>query len=200
MTKVKQSFLSNLLGRSTYDEFRCYARTITVIGACFLTIIYLLSFTFHWKFISILMNLFTGTSILFALFIASLIITLDIQVEVEKTERNSIFDAERPAKSTSYRFTIVWASVLIALGICAIYFSNKYRKYYSFECNTFFVDYQKGIYHFDYDNKCEIKENTSNLKKLKGYQIPQNYTLCTWCKDWADDVEYEYINNRFYRK
>lgn len=34
MAIVKRSFLSNLIGRNTYDELKGYARKIIAIGTC----------------------------------------------------------------------------------------------------------------------------------------------------------------------
>ena len=63
MAIVKQSFLSNIIGRKTYDEFKGYAKVIIAIGTCVLSIILLLSLFFHWSFINNLLSLVTGTSL-----------------------------------------------------------------------------------------------------------------------------------------
>ena len=67
--------------------------------------------------------------------------------------------------------------MLVALGISAIYFSNKYRKYYAFECDTFLVDHQAEIYHLDWDNDCEVAAEAGALEKMQGFQIDKSYTL-----------------------
>lgn len=200
MAIVKQSFLSNLVGRNTYDEFKGYAKIIIAIGTCVLSIIFLLSFFIHWGFIRGLLNLVTGTSLLFIVYIVALVFALDIEVDVDEPERGYWSEPEKKPKPTAYKLTVVWGVVLIALGVSAIYFSNKYRKHYAFECSTFLVDHQAGIYHLDWHNDCEVAAEASNLVKMKGYQIDNSYTLCDWCDEWAKDAEDEYGSNRYYRR
>lgn len=196
MAIVKQSFISNIVGRNTYDEFKGYAKIIIAIGTCILPIILLLSFFFHWGFISSLLNLVSGTSPLFIAYIAALVISLDIEVDVDEPERRYWSEPENMPKPTAYKLTIVWGVLLIALGIGAIYFSNKYRKHYDFECSIFLVDHQAGIYHLDWDNDCEVAAEAENLEIMQGYQIDKSYTLCEWCEEWAEDAEDEYYYRR----
>ena len=191
MAIVKQSFLSNIIGRKTYDEFKGYAKVIIAIGTCVLSIILLLSLFFHWSFINNLLSLVTGTSLLFIAYIAALVLVLDIEVDVDEPEKKP--------KPAAYKLTIVWGVVLVALGIGAIYFSNKYRKHFAFECDTFLVDHQAKIYHFDIDNGCEMATD-SNWERMQGYQIDESYTLCDWCEEWAEDAADEYESNKYYRR
>ena len=193
MAKVKQSFISNLLcdyvDRDDYDKFKGYAKKIIAIGTCVLTVILLLSFFFHSSFISSLLNLVTGTSVLFILYIATIVIALDIEVEVDVPERSDWHQTKIKPKSIAYRLTFVWGTLLIAFGIAAIYFSNQYRKHYAFECDTFLVDHQRGIYHLDWDNDCEEAAESEDLIKMKGYEIDKSYIFCDWCKDFVEDAE-----------
>lgn len=192
MAIIKQSFLSNIIGRNTYNEFKGYAKVIMAIGTCILAIVLLLSLFFHWSFISSLLSLVTGTSLLFIAYIAALVLVLDIEVDVDEPEKKP--------KPAAYKLTIVWGVVLVALGISAIYFSDKYLKRYAFECDTFLVDHQARIYHLDWDNDCKVATESGNLETMQGYQIDKSYTLCKWCEDWAEDAEYEYESNRPFRR
>ena len=200
MAIVKQSFLSNIIGRNTYDEFKCYAKVIIAIGTCVLSIVLLLSLFFHWSFISSLLSLVTGTSLLFIAYVAALVLVLDIEVDVDEPEKCYWSEPEKKPKPAAYKLTIVWGVVLVALGISAIYFSNKYRKHYAFECDTFLVDHQAGIYHLDWDNDSEVAAESGNLETMQGYQIDKSYTLCEWCEEWAEDAEDEYESNRYFRR
>ena len=193
MAIVKQSFLSNIIGRNTYDEFKIYAKLIIAIGTCVLAVILLFSFFFHWKFISSLLDMVTGTSLLFVAYVAAFILVLDIEVDVDESR-------ETENKPQAYKLTIVWGAVLIIVGISAIYFSNKYRKHYAFECSTFLVDHQARIYHLDWDNDCEIASETGKLEKMKGYQIDKSYNLCKWCEEWAEEAESQYESDRYFRR
>ncbi len=71
---------------------------------------------------------------------------------------------------------------------------------YAFECSTFLVDHEKGVYHLDCNNDCEVASEASDLEKMKGYQIDESYVFCDWCKEWAENAEYEYNSNRYFRK
>lgn len=194
MAIVKQSFLSNIIGRKTYDEYKSYAMIVLVIGTCVIAVVLLLSFFFHWGIIRSLLNGLTGTSLLFIAYVAAIVLALDIEVEIDEPEMN------KKPKPFSYKLTIVWGVLLIALGIGVVYFSNKYRKHYAFECNTFLVDHQAGIYHLDWNNDCEIAAETEDLVKMQGYQIDKSYTLCEWCEEWAEDAEDEFESSRYFRR
>lgn len=87
------------------------------------------------------------------------------------------------------------------LGAFAIYSSNRNRKHYAFECSTFLVDKQAEIYHYNYRNHCEIAAEAVELNVMKGFEVEEeSYTLCHWCKEWADDAKDTYEVERFYRK
>ena len=185
MDNMKHSFLSDIIG--DFYAFKGIALFIFVIGTCAISVVLLLSLCFHWWFISDLLYLTTGTSIFFIIYIIAGVLALDVEVEGEN----------KPM--TTYGLTIIWCIVLVVLGICAIYFSNKYRKQYAFECRTFVVDNDRGIYHLDWDNDCEVAAEACNLVKLKGYQIDKSYRLCEWCEEWADEAEEEYESIRYSR-
>lgn len=199
MPKVKQSFISNLLGKDRYELCKEY-KIVIAIGTCVLAIILLLTNFFHWGFLCGLLNIVTGTSLLFIAYIAILIVVLDIRVDVDEPERCYWSEPQKHPKPIQYKLTIVWAVILIVLGVGAIYFSNDYRKQYSFECNTYLVDHQEKIYHLDWDIDCEVAAESYNLVKMKGYEIDKSYKLCDWCECWAEDVEAEYEASKYFRR
>lgn len=191
MAVVKQSFLSNLIGKNTYEELNGYARIIILVGTCLLLLFGGLSVFFHADIINWILKLITGTSLLFIAYIGALILVLDIQVNVDEPERISWeapLDVPKPMK---YKLTIFWGLLLVISGIIAIYFTNKYRKQYAFECESFLVDTSNGIYHLDYTD-CEIAEESNNLEEKKGYEIGDTYHFCEWCKEWLEDIEDNY--------
>ena len=197
MAIVKQSFISNLIGKDNYDAFKRSAKIIIAIGTCVLAILFLLTYFFHWEFLSSLLNLVTGTSLLFIAYVAALILVLDIEVDVEEPERYYWSESEKLPPPITYKLTIVWGVILIILGIGAIYFSNDYRKQYSFECATYLVDHQAKIYHWDLDVDCEVAAEARHLEEMRGYEIDKSYTLCDWCECWAEEAEAEYESTRF---
>lgn len=197
MGNTKKSFLSNLLGQDNYRGYKVYAKRIVVIGTCILGILLLLSSLLHLKIISELLSLCTGTSIVFIAYIAALILFLDVEVDLDQNED----EPEASPKQFAYKLTIIWGLVLIIIGFSAIYFSNKYRKHYAFECRTFLVEKQTRTYHLDYNNHCEIAAKCNDLVEMKGYEIEDaNYTFCVWCRDWADDIEMGYQADKYTRR
>ena len=205
MAIVKQSFISNIVGRidnCAYEQFKGYTKIIIIVGTCILSIVLLLSFFFHHWIISSLLNRVTSTSFFFIIYVAAIIVKLDIRVDVDEPEKYywSMSIPEKKPKPTAYKFTVVWGVLLIILGLGAIYFSNEYRRQYAFDCDTFFVDHQAGIYHLDWDNDCEVLSETDKIEKMQGYQIDKSYTLCKWCEEWAEVAEDEYGTNRYFRR
>lgn len=196
MVNTKKSFLSNILGKDSYLRYKADAKKIVVIGTCILGILFLLSSLLHLKIISELLNLCTGTSIFFIVYIAALILFLDVEVDLGQNEDES----EAPQKQFAYKLTIVWGLVLTIIGFSTIYFSNIYRKHYAFECCTFLVDKQTKTYHIDYNNHCEIAAECNDLVEMKGYEIEDaNYTFCVWCQDWENDIEMDYQDKYTHR-
>ena len=187
----KQSFISNLFGQNTYADFKNVALLVFLIGTGILIVLYALSYFFHSGIISYLLNLTNGLSLLFIGYIAATIILFDIEVDVEEPEKDILGKEKNEPKPLKYKLTIVWGVFLLILGVVAIYYSNKYRKHYAFECETFLVDEKAGIYHLDWDIDCEAANNAEQLEKLYGYQIDDSYTLCEACEELAEDAEYE---------
>ena len=92
---------------------------------------------------------------------------------------------KKEPKPFKYKLTIVWGVILLALGIVAIYYSNRYRNRYAFECETFLVDEKAGIYHLDWDimscaqNDCiekpaPLKGKSEIILDRKGYTVSYN--------------------------
>ena len=193
------SFLKKIIGRQTYNGIKDTANQVVPIATCVLILLLGLSLFVHWTFISSILSLITGYSLIFIAYIIGLIVWLDkgVDVALQKEYRGYAFPKKEPK---GFKKTKVRGIMLVILGIVAIYFSNVYRKQYAFECDTFLVDHQKKTYHLDWDNDCEEAEMASRLEKMKGYQIDDSYTFCYWCEEWAEDAEAEYNANRFYRR
>lgn len=187
----KQSFLSNLLGCQEYKELRIWAKLIVPIGAGILILLYLLSSFFHSGIIKYLLNLTNGTSLLFIVYVLFFVVLLDIEVDVEEKEKNYWEDEKKAPKPFKYKLTIVWGVVLLSLGIVAIYYSNKYRNHYAFECETYLVDEENGIYHLGWDIDCGALDDVDYLEPMKGYQINESFKFCENCEEMLDEAESE---------
>ena len=188
---IKQSFISNLLGRDTYEYFKEFARPASIIGAVILILLYVLSHYFHSDFLSYLVSLTNGYSLLFIGYVVILIVLLDIEVEVEEPEHPYWEKKKEVAKPFKYKLTIVWSIVLLILSIVAIYYSNRYRNHYAFECETFLVDKKAALYHLDWNSDCSIAEKAEELEEMQGYQINEKFKFCEECRDCMEDVESE---------
>lgn len=199
MSIVKQSFFSNLIGENSYEQFTQYAKIIVAVGTCLLVIFVSLSLFFHSGIINWFLQLLTGTSLLFIAYVAAWIILLDIKVDVEEPERHAWGEPKKTQRSLLYKLTVVWGVVIILLGISAIYISNKYRKHYAFECDTFLVDHQQRIYHVEWNDDCDIANKAEVLEKMYGYEIDKSYNLCESCHDFLDDME-SYESERYIRR
>ena len=191
MAKVKQSFLSNLLGEHSYEEYSSIAMKIVGIGGLVLITLFTLSHFFHSGIINYLLKLATGTSLLFIAYIAACILLLDIRVEVEKPDQEWWEEKKESRKPLKYKLTIVWGVVLLVMGIAAIYFSNKYRNRYDFECTTFLVDHKAHVYHLDWNDDCEDAANAEELEEMYGYEIDDSYSFCEGCEECEEEMESE---------
>ena len=215
--------LSSISDNNDSDEGKrnlMYAKIIVAIGTCIIGILYSLSHFFYWEFLSKLLSLFTGTSIIFICYIIALILVLTIDVTMKEPKQESKEESKeddsdgieydywsnkkkqsKPSfNNLADRLAEIWMFVLIVLGIVAVYYSNLYRKNYAFECSTFLVDQNAGIYHLDCHNKCEDAAQAFELEKMKGFQIDDSYTFCEWCKEWAEDAEADFEYHRYFRK
>lgn len=189
--KVKKSFISNFLGRQTYDWFKGMAVSIVLIGTAVLGVLFALSHFLHSNLVSYLINLTNGYSLLFIGYILALIILLDFEVEIDEPEQSYWGKKKEQRKPFKYRLTVVWSIMLLLLGIIAVYYSNKYRRQYSFECDTFWVDKEAAIYHLNWNDDCSIAGNAENLEEMQGFQITKSFKLCEECEECLDEVEAE---------
>ena len=200
MALVKKSFLSDLISRyligGEYEEIKNYAKKYLVIGTCVLVILYPLSIFFYWIFISRLLNLTTGTSLLFIVYIASVIVCLDKRVEVDEPESSNWSKPTITPRTRTYKLTIVWGILLIVLGIATIFFSDRYRKQYAFYCSEIYVDNEAGIFHLEWTD-CEIThEKFDDLHPEKGYYIKgTDYRFCDECRKILKEAEEAYYGD-----
>lgn len=192
------SYIRKILGDRTYEEFRGYAKTYIPIATIILVVLLVLSQFVHLGIVNWLLNVVLGTSLVFIAYVLGLILLLDFGVDVEmEKDWNGKYTLPETMPS-NFKNTIIWAYFLLALGITAIYFSNEYIKQYAFECQTFLVDENSGIYHLKDGNDDEDKEYTT---KMKGYELLKyDYTFCESCKEWIEEMKSEYEAERYYRR
>ena len=133
-------------------------------------------------------NLITGTSLLFIVYVAALIVLLDKEVKVE-THSDSTIAKQKVKKPFTYKLTIVWGLFLVVGGIVAIYGTNKYRRYYAFQCKKVFV-VNKGDNFYHLYEECSHCENAEHLYVAKGYQMEKAHLkLCPECAELAEEYD-----------
>lgn len=192
------SYIKKLLGDQNYEKFRGYAKTYIPITTIILVVLLVISQFVHWRTVSWLLNLALGTSLIFIAYILGVILLLDFGVDVEMKEDWDDRLSLPEVMPSNFKSTIIWTYTLLILGIAAIYFSNKYRKNYSFECQTFLVDENRGIYHLEDGNDDEDREYTT---EMKGYELENyNYTFCESCRERVEEMESENTAERYYRR
>lgn len=192
------SYIKKLLGDQNYEKFRGYAKTYIPITTIILVVLLVISQFVHWRTVSWLLNLALGTSLIFIAYILGVILLLDFGVDVEMKEDWDGRLSLPEVMPSNFKSTIIWTYTLLILGIAAIYFSNKYRKNYSFEYQTFLVDENRGIYHLEDGNDDEDREYTTEMKEyeLENY----NYTFCESCRERVEEMESENTAERYYRR
>ena len=199
MTTETFSFIKDILGKNTYNEFKVYAKQYIPIATVVLIVVLALTYFFHWWLLSRILSIITGTSLIFIVYIIGVVLFLDYGVEVELEETWNGGYKMPDNRPFNYKYgTKLWGITLIVLAIAAIYISHKYRTYYAFECETFLVDENTGIYHLEYGHDDEEIRYTT---KMMGYEIEENgYSFCESCKEWLEEAEEEYESERYIKR
>lgn len=196
---------TSFLAETAPDTYRFLSelKPYALIYAGTLAVAILLSLFFQWNVVKFFIDCTMGWTLLSIPFVGVLIVALDKEILLPQSEHWEPV----PEKPASYKYSMIWGIILILLGIAALYFSNQYKKYYSFQCQSFFLEQQIGIYHLS--DKCEyigLDENEKpidnvTLSKVTGKELLEDdYEFCVACREWAEDAEMEYESNRFYRR
>ena len=185
MKTIKSSFLKEL-GPNTYETLSNW-KPIALIYAIILLIFVLLSFFFQWSFIKFFIDLMMGWTLLSIPFVAIIVVSLDKEIEMKKAE--SQWEKLHEEKPKNYLYTKIWGITLCIFGLTCLYFSGKYKDYYSFQCGTFYLDKVHQTYHILDDCKYSEVDN-DELIEIKGVDlIGTNHELCDACEEWAEDAK-----------
>lgn len=179
---MSQSSFLRSLGPSTYD-FLSDAKPFALLYALILAIFIALSLYYKWSFINFFISLMMGWTIPAAAFAAVLVVTLDIEV----------------SNGNNHVFTTIWGIVLCIAACVGLYYSNKYKTYYDFQCSTFYLDEANKTYHIRYDcdfvddelyDEGELEGDPHDYIEVKGADmIDSEHELCIACKEWAEEVD-----------
>ena len=196
MPKIKKSFLREIIGNDSYDTLRGLAIIYVPVYVVVTGLVFLLTRFCYWGFLSTIFSLLTGWSLFSLLFIGSVMLICNIECNGEETEyidhnSGSIWK-EDDINPRSYKWTIVWFVVLLVIGITFGVRSNRESSHYKFQCTTYLVDHQNGIYHIIENDDCEDIANYDSLVEMKGREIERqtDYQLCTACEEWYEEVLY----------
>lgn len=178
-------------------------KPFALIYAGVLAIAILLSLFVQWGIVEFFINLLMGWTLLSVPFMAVIIVAFDKEIKLPQEEESF----PNPKKTLSYKFSMVWGCFLIVAGIVTLYFSNEYKKYYAFQCQTFFLEQPTGVYHIREDCKyIGIDEDDNYIEnisvtKVKGVDVVgDGFSFCDACREWAEEAEMEFEANRYYRK
>jgi hypothetical protein len=151
-----------------------------------------------------------GWTLLSIPYMAVIVVTLDKQVEIEVKESEYTWFGSSKQKvefPKSYVYTKIWGITLCILAVIALYFSNKYKKYYAFQCEEFYLETTTGVYHIfddcDYIGQTDDEEYVDdiNVEEIKGVDLlNSNYSLCDACEERAEDYEMEASDWMYRRK
>lgn len=180
----KLSFLSNLIGWNAYHIFKeGYAMIIFWVGTGLLAALTPLTFLCYSEILSYVFSLITGTSLLFIVYVAAVIVLLDKEVKITM-------------KPFVYKLTVVWGMLLVIGGISAIYVTNKYRNYYAIQCKEVYV-VNKGDKFYHLYKKCSACEKAQHLYRAKGYQAEKAHLkLCPECVELAEEYAVIALENQ----
>lgn len=185
--KSKESFLLNLIGEEHYNRFKPYAKFVFLAYSGVLAILFFLTKVCHWRLVSEIFSLFTGTSLFFLLYVAFAILCLDIRV------------SEVYRVNWRYKFTIVWGVFLIMVGLSAIVYTNRWRDAYAFECAHCYIEEESGYFHVH--KKCSSITDKSLLQESKIYNAQdKGLKFCEECEEWSEDLEHESESLRYSRR
>lgn len=192
------SFLKRTLGIDVYNQGKDIARVAVPVATIILIIIYALTFIVHWSVLSAILNLVTGTSIIFAAYLLGVILVFDKCIPIE-LRGDSFYGYKLPKEMPSgYKKTRMRTFIMILLAIIMVYVSNRYKKYYAFECTTFIIDSETHTYHLE---KCKYIKEASDLSEMKGYEVEENdYSPCILCEEQAEETDAAYSSDRLFKR
>lgn len=196
---------TSFLAETAPDTYRFLSelKPYALIYAGVLAVAILLSMFFQWNVVKFFIDCMMGWTLLSIPFVGVLIVALDKEILLPQAERWE----PTPEKPISYKFSMIWGIILILSGITALYFSSQYKKHYSFQCQSFFLEQPTGIYHLS--EKCEYigfnedEEPIDNvtLSKVTGKELLEyDCDFCDACREWAEDTEMEYESSRYSRR
>ncbi len=184
-------------------QFLKNLKPIALVYAAVLSIVIILSIFFQWKIIKIFIDSLMGWTLLSIPFVGVLVVTLDKEFHIKEDE----YTIRGHHKEKLYKFSMVWGVALCLMGIIGLYLSNNYKRYYSFQCQEFYLEPTTGIYHIFDD--CEYRGNKADkefedyfiLSKVSGIDlIDSNHTLCEACKERAEDMDAEIGSYQYFKR
>lgn len=177
---------------------------IALVYAIVLVLVFGLSLVFRWSVIKFFIDIMMGWTLLSIPFVGVLIVLLDKTVVIEQVidYHGKVIEEVKPK---SWRFSVIWGITLCISGLLALYYSAEYKRYYDFQCTTFYVDSNHKLYHYLDDCKYGRDENEADesvkLDTVKGFNLLDiDYSLCDACQEYAEDAELEYENMRYCRR
>lgn len=189
---TKTSFLMELFPEAY--EFLKDIRIYALAYAGLLALMITLSYFFQWGLVRFFLNIMMGWSVFSILFTGVLIIVLDKEFYVDEETLRS----EKHHNDSAYKYSKVWGITLCIAAIIGLYYSNKYRNYYSFQCHKFYIGADYNLYHIEKD--CDYiymnqygeweKRRNVDIEELNGKELEYtDYEMCEHCRDFAEEAQ-----------
>lgn len=184
-------------------RFLSELKPVALVYACVLTLATILSLFFQSSLIKFFIDYLMGWTLLSVPFVGVLVVILDKEIDLPQKKW---YESE-PPKPTSYKRSKIWGIFLLIAGIIALYYSNRYKEYYAFQCQTIYVEQPREIYHLF--KACKHIGKDSDGNSIEDYLLIEtngadllnsNYELCDACREKAEDAGSDYITNQYYRK
>lgn len=224
--KRPTSYLMRLIGRNTYGIIGDFAKgflgiILIYVGVTALAVI--LSCFVHWEWLSSIVSLCLGYSIPSIAFWVLLAVLLDIRFD-EEYEEEPWYYRDRPKQENGLKqfftapngvrqfLSLSYVIVFLVVAGVAVFYGNRYRKYYSFTTSTVYYNDTHNVYHLftkcDYEDEEMMEECEYNgteyiegeTVEIKGHELPEDAELCPWCEERAEDAAMEYESNRYFRR
>jgi hypothetical protein len=189
-----KSFLEELFEVRNTEDIKWLARLYIGIYSFILIVFFVVSHYLYWKFLSEIFSLLTGASLFGLLFIVAFAYSFDLHKKVAK--RFQCY-----AEKKIYKISVVFGVILVGIAIFIQYTLDVMTDHYEFQCGTYLVDINNGIYHILWCD-CESLQEAGSIVEMRGYEIEQttNCELCEECKWIVEDAIDAYESDMYYRR
>lgn len=198
-----QDFKTSFLNEMFSELYECFddIKPFGLYYGGILLVFFVLSLFVQWTVVQIVINLMMGWTFFSAAFVGTMIVMADKQVRLIEKQKEWSYSETEFVKPKTYKLTVIYGCILILAGFSELYFSSKYKDYYNFQCQTFYLDSDTHILHTF--KKCDhIRGKKLNIHKVLGANLDKIiiFEPCIDCLENEEDYEVERRLSSFTRK